>query len=72
MVLATSGGRLNPYKLGLALFRDIEERWDAGHFGKEWEDSERLDERRCWDRKTGLGRQKIFQVRRTHNDLTFT
>ena len=71
MVLATSGNRLNPYKLGVELFRDIEERWDSGRFGKEWEDCERAEDRRCWDRKTGLGREKIFQVRRTHSDLTF-
>ena len=30
-----SGGRLNPYKLGIELFRDIEERWNKGQFGKE-------------------------------------
>jgi len=24
-----------------------------------------------WDKKTGLGRKKIFEVRRTHNDVTF-
>ncbi len=29
-VLVTSGGRLNPYKLGVELFRHIEERWDSG------------------------------------------
>src|SRR5690606_32199208 len=26
-------GQLNPYKLGVELFRDIEERWDRGQFG---------------------------------------
>jgi len=71
MVLATSGNRLNPYKLGFELFRDIEERWNTGRFGKEWEECEKLEDRRCWDRKTNLGREKIFAVRRTHNDLTF-
>ena len=29
------GGRLNPYKLGIELFRDIEHRWNTGQFGKE-------------------------------------
>src|SRR5450755_25623 len=29
-VMATSGGRLNPYKLGVELYRNIEERWDKG------------------------------------------
>jgi stage V sporulation protein R len=71
MVLATSGYRLNPYKLGLELFRNIEERWDHGRFGKEWEECQRMEDRRCWDRKTGLGRSRIFQVRATYNDLTF-
>ncbi|MCA9583308.1 MAG: SpoVR family protein, partial [Myxococcales bacterium] len=31
-VLATSGGRLNPYKLGVELYRHIEERWNRGQF----------------------------------------
>jgi stage V sporulation protein R len=29
---------LNPYKLGVELFRYIEERWDKGQFGKEWDE----------------------------------
>ena len=28
-------------------------------------------QRRRWDTKAGLGREKIFEVRRIHNDLTF-
>ena len=30
-----------------------------------------LDARRKWDKQLGLGRQKIFEVRRIHNDVTF-
>ena len=30
--IATGSG-LNPYRLGLALFKDIEERWNKGKFG---------------------------------------
>ncbi|MDI7266645.1 MAG: SpoVR family protein [Myxococcota bacterium] len=71
MVLATAGGRLNPYKLGLEMFRDIEERWNTGRFGKEWEDCDDMDRRRTWFRPTGLGREKIFQVRTVYNDVTF-
>src|SRR6266516_7332851 len=37
-VVATHPGRLNPYKLGLELLRDIEERWNKGRFGKEYEE----------------------------------
>jgi stage V sporulation protein R len=70
----TLGGsrlRLNPYKLGVELFRDIEERWDKGRFGKEYDDCDDLRTREEWDKKLGLGRQKIFEVRRLYNDLTF-
>ncbi len=69
--LATSPTRLNPYKLGIELFRDIEDRWNRGCFGEEYE---ACDDRRAkaeWNRQLGLGREKIFQVRRIHNDLTF-
>ncbi|HTU23820.1 MAG TPA: SpoVR family protein [Pirellulales bacterium] len=69
--LASSPDRLNPYKLGIELFRDIEERWNSGRFGKEYDECEDFDERQNWNRDTGLGRQKIFEVRRIHNDLTF-
>lgn len=70
-VLETSSGRLNPYKLGVELYRHIEERWNRGQFGKEWEDCDTLEGRRAWDRRTGLGRKKIFQVRALYNDVTF-
>ena len=35
--LATSPGRLNPYKLGIELFRDIEHRWNTGRYGPEYD-----------------------------------
>jgi stage V sporulation protein R len=70
-VLATAPGRLNPYKLGVELLRDIESRWDRGQFGKEWDDCESMEVKRDWDRRLGLGRQKIFQVRKLYNDITF-
>jgi len=69
--VATLPGRLNPYKLGIELFRDIEFRWNTGRFGREWEECDDMAERAHWDRKLGLGREKIFEVRRVHNDLTF-
>src|SRR5436853_5681835 len=69
--MAMSGGRLNPYKIGIELFRDIEQRWNTGRFGKEWEECDDLDAKRKWDKKLGLGKQKIFEVRRVYNDITF-
>jgi len=70
-VLATSGGRLNPYKLGVELFRHIEERWNKGQFGREWEECDSLEMKRHWDMRLGLGRKKIFEVRALYNDVTF-
>ena len=70
-VVATSPGRLNPYKLGLELLRDVEERWDKGKFGKEYEECNDIRVKQNWDRHLGLGRQKLFDVRRLYNDVTF-
>jgi stage V sporulation protein R len=69
--LATSPGRLNPYKMGVELLRDIEDRWNKGRFGKEYDECTDIDRRRNWDIKLGEGRDKIFEVRRVHNDVTF-
>ncbi len=70
-VTASSGVQLNPYRLGVALFEDIEDRWNKGRFGKEWEDCSDWSVRASWDHKLGLGLEKIFEVRRFYNDITF-
>jgi stage V sporulation protein R len=69
--MAVQRGRINPYKLGIELLRDIEDRWNKGRFGKEYDDCDDLEKRLRWDKQLGLGRQKIFEVRRVHNDITF-
>lgn len=69
--VAMSPQRINPYKIGLELFRDIEERWNKGQFGPEYEACDDWETRQKWDKQLGLGRQKIFEVRRIHNDVTF-
>ena len=70
-VLDMQPGRVNPYKVGVELFRDIEERWNRGQFGKEYEDCTDIREKFRWDKKLGLGRKKIFEVRKVCNDVTF-
>jgi stage V sporulation protein R len=70
-VMATAPGRLNPYKLGIELLRNIEDRWNRGQFGKEWDECDSMDQKRHWDRRTGLGRNRLFEVRRLYNDITF-
>jgi stage V sporulation protein R len=64
-------GRVNPYKLGMELFRDIEERWNKGRFGKEYEECDDMMKRENWDTGWGKGREKIFEVRKLYNDVTF-
>jgi len=65
------GNGVNPYRLGWKLYQDIEDRWNRGAFGPEYENCTNAVEKEKWDKKLGLGKEKIFQVRKTHNDLTF-
>jgi stage V sporulation protein R len=69
--LGSPPGVINPYKLGIELFRDIEERWNKGRFGKEYEEEDDYEERQNWDTGAGQGRAKIFEVRKIYNDVTF-
>jgi stage V sporulation protein R len=69
--LGAQPGALNPYKVGIELFRDIEDRWNRGKFGKEYDECDDMEAKRRWDKNLGLGREKIFEVRRVHNDVTF-
>ncbi len=69
--MSCAPGRMNPYKIGIEIFRDIEERWDKGRFGLEFEQCDDLVQKARWDMKLGKGREKIFEVRRVCNDITF-
>ncbi|HEY5571541.1 MAG TPA: SpoVR family protein [Anaerolineales bacterium] len=69
--VATHPGRINPYKIGLELFRDIEDRWNRGAFGPNYERCDDLEIRLEWDKKLGLGKDKIFEVRKVYNDIGF-
>lgn len=62
---------LNPYKLGLELFRDIEERWNKGQFGSTFDNCEDRALKNSWDKNANLGRKKIFQVRKIYTDIMF-
>ncbi len=79
--LATSPGRLNPYKLGIELLRDIERRWNMGRYGPQYDACEDMTVRREWGKdkvpkgrvvgRDSPGREKIFEVRSLYNDVTF-
>lgn len=70
-VMAMSRQQINPYKIGIELFRDIEFRWDTGRFGKEYNDCTDMHEKSNWNRHLNLGKEKIFEVRKSHNDISF-
>jgi stage V sporulation protein R len=69
MAMAPNG--YNPYKVGIELFRDIEDRWNKGQFGREWEECDDVRERKNWNKDLRKGREKIFEVRKVFNDVTF-
>jgi stage V sporulation protein R len=69
--MATYPGSLNPYKIGLELWRDIEERWNKGRHGSAWDACDDYRARRDWDTGAMAGQAKIFEVRRHYNDVTF-
>jgi stage V sporulation protein R len=70
-VMAMSKQNINPYKIGIELYRDIEYRWNTGRFGKEYNNCDDMYVKENWDKNLGLGRPKIFEVRKSHNDVSF-
>ncbi len=64
-------GGFNPYKIGLEIFKDIERRWDKGQHGPQWESLESMGAREKHDDRSMMGREKIFEVRRIYNDVSF-
>jgi len=67
-VLAANPRVLNPYLVGLRILEDIEERWNKGRFGREWEECEDPGKKEAWDLRLGQGRGKIFEVRQCYSD----
>lgn len=66
------GGKrsMNPYKMGYMLFLWIEEMYNKGKFGRDYDDCTDTREREKWDKKLGLGHEKVFEVREFCNDVT--
>ncbi len=70
-VLAPHPRTLNPYLVGMKIFEDIEDRWNKGRFGREWEECEDPAKKESWDLGLGQGRDKIFEVRHGYSDRFF-
>lgn len=64
------GGKysMNPYALGFKLLMEIEDRWNKGKFGQDYEDCTDMRAKAEWDKGLGLGKQKVFEVRKFYND----
>lgn len=60
-IIQTSRTSINPYTLGLKIFEDIEKRWNKPS------DEEKKRYNRCGNE----GREKVFEVRATENDVSF-
>ena len=58
----------NPYKLGFSILQDIEERWDKGQFGYDWDNCTDMKKQAEWDTKAMLGKQKVFEVCQNYDD----
>jgi len=64
-------GGFNPYKIGIELWKDIEERWNTGRHGAAWERLEGVGAQGRHDDGSMKGREKMFEVRRIYNDVSF-
>lgn len=70
-VVYMAPGGFNPYKIGLEMMKDIERRWNKGQHGPEWDSLEGLGERDRFDDGSRRGREKLFEIRRIYNDISF-
>ena len=60
--------RFNVYCIGLAFWKMIEDKYDKGRFGPEWENCKDREERDSWDKKLGLGRKTMIEFRKRLSD----
>lgn len=61
---------MNPYKLGFSILLDVEDRWNKGRFGTEWEECKDIRKKENWDTKAMLGKEKVLEVRKYYDDVT--
>jgi stage V sporulation protein R len=66
--VAMPPGGFNPYAVGLAIFRDIEDRWNRGAHGRAWRETADPAARRAVDDGSKDGWRKCLEVRRMCDD----
>jgi len=70
-IVQMSGKQLNPYKIGVELMRHVERRWNDGKFGLEYALCDDPAKRKAWNTNAQKGREKLFEIRKHHNDISF-
>ena len=71
LVKAENPLSLNPYLVGSKIWENIEDRWNKGRHGQEYNNLTSINEIKEWDTKEMKGREKVFKVLRTCNDWFF-
>jgi len=71
LVKAHSKFTMNPYLIGSKMLEDIEDRWNKGRYGKEWDECVNIREREEWDTKEMKGWEKVKDVMKTYTDWFF-
>jgi stage V sporulation protein R len=71
LVKAQNPFGVNPYYVGSGILENIEERWNKGQYGEEWERCSSISEKRNWDTKEGKGWEKVLEVLKSYNDWNF-
>lgn len=71
LVKAKSRFSMNPYLVGSEMWFDIEDRWNKGRYGEEWEECSDSEKKLNWDTKEMNGLKKIHKVLRTYSDWSF-
>ena len=70
-IIQNNHQQINPYRLGLQLLRYIKRKWDKGQHGSKYSSCDDYIKKKRWDNKDNKGKEKIFEVRKIYNDITF-
>jgi len=71
LVKAQTRMSMNPYLIGSHIWEKIEDRWNKGQHGYEWNECTDFKKKEAWDTKEMIGLEKIKDVLPTYTDWMF-
>jgi len=71
MVKAEHPFAMNPYQIGSGIWKNIEERWNKGKHGDEWDRLEDYRIKDNWDKQEGKGWEKCKDIMSSYQDWFF-